>query len=147
MKVVFLKDVGGVGARGTIKEVADGYALNFLIPRKLAEQATADKVAAVKGEMDALTAKEQAREMIAGEQAKRLEGARLTVKVTANEKGHLYKQLSAEDVVKAFKAELKEDVPVRSIVFESPIKVAGESQITIKFGAHVARVLILTKAA
>ena len=43
MKVIFLKDVGGVGQRGTIKDISDGYAQNFLIPNGLAEQATAEK--------------------------------------------------------------------------------------------------------
>jgi hypothetical protein len=45
MKVLFKKDVGGVGQRGTIKDVSDGYALNFLIPQGLAEQATPEKIA------------------------------------------------------------------------------------------------------
>ena len=46
MKVIFLKDVGGVGQRGSIKEVSDGYAMNFLIAQGLAVQATPEKVAA-----------------------------------------------------------------------------------------------------
>ena len=147
MKVIFLKDVGGVGARGTIKEVSDGYALNFLIPRKLAEQATPDKVAKVQGEITASAAKQAAHEAIGVAQAKRLDGARITVKARVNDKGNLYKQLSAEDVLKALKTELKEDVPATSIAFDAPIKAAGESQVTIKFGTHKVKVMILTKAA
>ena len=46
MKVIFTKDVGGVGVRGTVKDVSDGYAQNFLIARGLAEQATTEKLAA-----------------------------------------------------------------------------------------------------
>lgn len=147
MKVVFLKDVGGVGARGTLKEVADGYALNFLIPNKLAEQATPDKVAKVQGEVQAHADKEKEREAIGGAQAKRLDGARVTIKAKANEKGHLYKQLSAEDVAQALKTDLKEDVPAASIHFDDHIKQVGESQATVKIGSHSSRITVATVAA
>lgn len=146
MKVVFLRDVGGVGVRGTIKEVADGYALNFLIPNKLAEQATADKVAKVQGEVQAHAAKEKEREAIGSAQAKRLDSARITIKVKANEKGHLYKQLSAEDVANALRAELKENVPPSAIHFDDHIKQVGESSVTIRIGSHVAKLAVVTQA-
>ena len=146
MKVIFLKDVGGVGARGTLKEVADGYALNFLIPRKLAEQATTDKVQKVHGEMKANAAAQEARDAIGSAQVLRLEGARLSVLVRANEKGHLYKQLSADDVSHALKIELKEDVPSNAISFEKAIKAIGESRVVIKLGAHTANVTVITSA-
>ena len=103
MKVVFLKDVGGVGVRGAIKDVADGYALNFLIPRKLAEQATADKVARVQAEMKITAASEAERKAKGSAWAKELDGKSVVVVAKANEKGHLYKQLSPDAVADMIK--------------------------------------------
>jgi large subunit ribosomal protein L9 len=147
MKVVFLKDVGGVGQHGTIKEVADGYALNFLIPRKLAEQATPDKVAKVQAAMKATAAIVAERSAKGSEHAKKLSGASIAVEARVNEKGHLYKQLSADVVALAIKKEHGIDVAADAIHFSSPIKETGESKAEVTFGAHVAKVNIVTRAA
>ena len=91
MKVIFKKDVGGVGQRGTVKDVSDGYALNFLIPQGLPEQATADKVAAY-NKQTAETAKKSAEknaELAAKLRA--LDGKRVVIKARANEKGHRFR--------------------------------------------------------
>src|SRR3989344_5006535 len=101
MKVIMLKGGGGVGQRGKIVEVSDGYALNFLIPRGSAEQATRDKVA-----------KHAAREKLEHEAAERntaalralvasASGERVTLKARATEKGGLFKSITADDVAKA----------------------------------------------
>ena len=147
MKVVFLKDVGGVGARGTIKEVADGYALNFLIPRKFAEQATADKVAKVEAEMKVIAAKEAEKAAKGSEWAKLLDGASITVVVKANEKGHLYKQLSTDSVAEEIKNEKHIEVDAHAIVFADHIKTIGESKAAVTFGKHIAHITVVTKAA
>jgi len=147
MKVVFLKDVGGVAARGVIKEVADGYALNFLIPRKLAEQATPDKVARVQAEMKVTAASEAERKAKGSAWAKQLDGKTVTVSAKANDKGHLYKQLSSDAVAEAIKKEYNIDIDANAIVFESHIKEIGESKATIKFGEHIAHITIAVKAA
>ena len=145
MKVVFLKDVGGVGARGTIKEVADGYALNFLIPRKLAEQATPDKVAKVQTEMKAAAAKEAERTAQGSAHAKKLDGASVTVEAKTNEKGHLYKQLSADVVALAIKKEYGIEISADAIHFADHIKEVGESKAEVKFGTHTAKITVSTK--
>ena len=147
MKVVFLKDVGGVGRQGTIKEVADGYALNFLIPRKLAEQATADKVAKVQGAMKESAAKAAEREAQGGAYIKQLEGTTLEVEAKANEKGHLYKQLSSEAVVSAIKKYHGIEISADAVIFEKPIKEVGESKISIKLGSHVGHLSLIIKTA
>lgn len=146
MKVVFLKDVGGVGVHGTIKEVADGYALNFLIPRKLAEQATPEKVAKVQAQMKEAAAKETERTAQGSAHAKELDGTSVTVEARANEKGHLYKQLSGDVVALAIRREKGIDVAADAVRFPNPIKEVGESKAQIKFGTHVAKVMIFVKA-
>ena len=147
MKVVFLKDVGGVAPRGTIKDVADGYALNFLIPRKLAEQATADKVARVQAEMKVTAASEAERKAKGSAWAKQLDGKTVIVSAKANDKGHLYKQLSSDIVAEAIKKEFNIDVEASAIIFATHIKEIGESKGTVKFGEHTAHITIDVKAA
>src|SRR3990167_6655082 len=90
MKVIMLKDVGGVGQRGALVNVADGYALNFLIPRGAAEQATADKIAQLEKRRasDAVATAERDREWVA--HAERLEAKYVTIIAKANDAGHLY---------------------------------------------------------
>jgi large subunit ribosomal protein L9 len=146
MKVIFLKDVGGVGVHGTIKEVADGYALNFLIPRKLAEQATPEKAAKIQAQMKVAAAAEAQKNAKGSEYARTLNGAAITVEAKANEKGHLYKQLSTDAVALAIKEEQGIEVAPDAIRFSNPIKEIGESKAEVKFGNHTAKITIITKA-
>jgi large subunit ribosomal protein L9 len=147
MKVVLLKDVGGVGVKGAIKEVADGYGQNFLIARGLAEQATPDKVKKVQAQMQANAAFEAARDAEYAALVKKLNGASITIESKANEKGHLYKQVASAAIAVALKTQLQADVSEESINLEKAIKEAGESKAVLKLGTHTAHITIMTKAA
>ncbi len=138
MKVIFKKDVGGVGQRGTVKEVSDGYALNFLIPNGMAEQATADKVAAHQKNQKITEAETAAREKEWADIVLRLNGATCEVHARANEKGHLYKQLGHDEIIAALKKIFGVTVPDNAIVLSSHIKAAGEHSIAIKLGKSTA---------
>ncbi len=143
MKVIFKKDVGGVGQRGTVKEVSDGYALNFLIPQGLAEQATADKVAAHAKTQKAIEAENDAREKVWAEQAARMSGTKFEIRAKANNQGHLYKQLASADIIPEIKKVFGVDVPQAALVLTAPIKAAGEHSIAIKLGKNTVKMTIL----
>ena len=145
MKVIFKKDVGGVGQRGTVKEVSDGYALNFLIPQGLAEQATADKVAAHAKNEKTLAAEQAALEQRFSELAKRLDGGTFEIVARANTKGHLYKQLAAQEVASEIKKVFAIDVPPTGISFVTAIKSTGEHTVLIKLGKSTAKVTLEVK--
>ena len=138
MKVLFLKDVGGVGQAGKIKDVADGYAMNFLIARGMAVQATPEKVAAhaaaTKREGEA-HAREQA-ELAKAVQA--LEGARIEMKVRATDKGGLFKSITVSDIQKS----LKVAIPESAITLPKPIKEVGEHPIKIKTAGVSAEIIV-----
>ena len=142
MKVIFLKDVGGVGQRDTVKEVTDGYAVNFLIARGLAIQATPEKIASLKK-------KTAENERLSGEhnvklrdQIRAADGKRVVLKAKANEKGHLFKGIKKDEVAArlgdAFGALITPDtvaMPADSIkeVGEYTMKLAGAgAEATIK---------------
>ena len=101
MKVILLKDVAKVGQHGTVKEVTDGYALNFLIARGLAIQATPDKIAAYESAQKRETeVREREREALV-KSIQSIEGARIEIAVRATEKGGLFKSVVSADVAKA----------------------------------------------
>ncbi len=132
MQVIFLKDVRGVGRAGEVKQVADGYASNFLFPQKAAEPATPEKVARIeaarKAREDALHDEEEALER----KAKMLHGKRVTIAVKATEKGGLFKGVVAKDVARAILAEHSLQVPEGAIHIEIPIKQLGEHAIALR---------------
>ncbi|MDB5188314.1 MAG: rplI [Candidatus Kaiserbacteria bacterium] len=138
MRVIFLKDVKGVAVRGVIKEVADGYALNSLIPRGLAEQASNSKVAQVQAEIDSKQEANAARSALFGTHAKTLAGKSVRIIAKANEVGKLYKNITAEEVVQAIKEQLSIPVDTKAVHFDQPVKATGITPITITLGTHKA---------
>lgn len=136
MKVILLKDVGGVGKRDTVATVADGYALNFLIARGLAVQATPDKLNALKEKQQVAAMSAAATDAEAAAHIKQLKGAHVHVAAKANANRHLYKHLSAEAIVAAIKQEFGFGVPMSAVHISEPIKTLGEWKVDIKLGGH-----------
>ena len=90
MRVILLKDVGGVGKRDAVKEVKDGYALNFLIPRGLAQEASAGNLAEHDKRQKTSEARAQIQDVQFEKLAQALSADPIVMKVRANEKGRLY---------------------------------------------------------
>ncbi len=134
MKVILLRDVVGVGQKGTIKEVSDGFAMNRLFPQKLAELATMEKLKALKTEEKARVENTKALEEQWKKLAATLKDAKITVRAEANEQGHLYQQLSIATIVERIKKEIGVALATDSIVVPGPIKSVGRTDIEIKLG-------------
>lgn len=132
MKVVMLQDVGGVGQKGKIVEVSDGYALNFLIPNGKAEQATPDKEAEVLKRSAAETAHKQKEEAETVRAVQSLEGADVHVRTRATEKGGLFKAITAQNIAQAILDQKNIRIPVACIQLDKPIKETGEHLLVIK---------------
>jgi len=145
MKVIMLKDVKGVGQRGKVVEVADGYALNSLIPRKVAEQATAKKLldyaANEKLELDKRTAAKAA----VKEAVQRLNNAEIELSARATEKGGLFKSVTAVDVQKAIAEQKGARLEIEAVHLAAPIKTVGEHIITIKAAEAAAQIRLVIK--
>lgn len=125
MKVILLKDIRRVGQHGDIKNVADGYATNFLFPNKLAEPATEQKMKeleAGKAQREEVIQKE--REQLDGKVAA-LRGKTVKISARATDKGGLFKSIIAHDIVNAIRAEHSLEIPEDTLSFE-PIKTTGE---------------------
>jgi len=132
MKVILLKDVRGVGMHGEIKNVADGYAINGLFPKKLAEAATAEKIADVEAKRVAHEAEMQKEAEQLDNKVAALRGKTITISSRATEKGGLFKAVHEKDVAKAILGEHALAIPEDAITFPEPVKTVGEHVVLLK---------------
>ena len=134
MKVILLQDVRGQGKKGEMINVSDGYARNFLFPRKLAQEATADNVNTMRMNDKAKQEKEQrAREEAAALSAK-LRDMTLTVYAKGGGAGRLFGSVTSQEISDALKAQEGMDLDRRKIVIEDPIKTVGLYTVKVKLG-------------
>ncbi len=134
MKVIFLQDVRGQGKKGQMVDVSDGFARNFLFPRKLAVEATADNVNTMRMNDKAKKEKEQrAREEAAAVSA-RLRELTLTVYAKGGGAGRLFGSVTSQEISDALKAQENIDLDRRKIVIEDSIKTVGLYTVKVKLG-------------
>jgi large subunit ribosomal protein L9 len=136
MRVILMEDVPMLGQRGEVREVKDGYARNFLLPRKLALPATAtnlQNLAQLKRQRE--RAQDRAREA-ARAAAARIGALALRVVTRASEDGRLYGSVSVQDVV-AFLEQHEIAVERRRVLLEEPIKALGEYRVAIRLPGDV----------
>ncbi len=132
MKVVLLMDVKGHGKKGDIVEASDGYARNFLLPRKMAEVATADVLNNIKGKNEAAEYHKQQEIAAAKEMANSLEGAKVVLEGKAGDNGKLFGKITNQNVADAIKYQLHHVIDKRKIVLPDGIKTIGETTVEIK---------------
>lgn len=127
-----LKDVRGVGRHMEIKEVADGYAQNFLFKNKLAEPATEAKIAELTKLKAAADAAQKKEEEILDKKVQSLKGKTITLTLRATEKGGLFKAVTQKDIARAILGEHALQIPEDSIVLANSIKTTGQHQVVLK---------------
>lgn len=131
MRVVLTAAVKGLGEVGQVKEVADGYARNYLIPRRLAQAATAGAInqAEARSAADARRrgAEQHDRLALAG----RLDSMALTVRSRAGETGRLFGAVTASDIVAALESEAGVKLDKRQIVLEDPLRRVGSHRVAV----------------
>lgn len=138
MKVLLLKDVPGIGNKGQIKEVKEGYALNLMIPRKLAVPADTVTVKNFNTAVQAKKDKEAVHEELIKKSLLEIKDKTVLVKAKASEKGKLFKSIHGEEVAKAFELEHKIKIDGSWLPKNFSIKEVGESTVSIdKLGLRV----------
>jgi large subunit ribosomal protein L9 len=130
MKVILTKDIAGVGRKYEVKNVADGYAINFLFPQKLAAIATDKELKRVESERAKAEGEKQIQNELLSKNLEGLRGKSVTLKAKAGEKGNLFKGIHKEEISKAIKEELKLDIPSDLIDLKHPLKEIGSHEIT-----------------
>ena len=141
MKVILTQDVKGQGKRGQLIDVSDGYARNFLLPRKLATEATADNLNTMKMN-DKAAAEKAAREKAQAEDiAKRLEDLTVVVNARGGGSGRLFGAVTSDEISSALKAQHDIVIDRRKIVQEEPIKTVGNYHLKVRLGYEVSGTL------
>lgn len=137
MKVILLKDVKGTGKKDQIVEVSDGYARNFLLPRKMAREATAEALNAVESARKAEQHREAVRLAEAEENARALKGKVIKISARGGEGGKLYGAVTNEQIAQALFAQHGVQVDKRRIELDEPIKSAGQVLCNVRLTAGV----------
>ena len=137
MKVIFNVDVRGQGKKGEMKEVSDGYARNYLLPRKLATEATADNINALKLKEKAKAAQMAKEKAQAEENARKLSGVQVIIRAKAGNGGKLFGAVTSEEISKALKEQFDIDIEKNKIVQADPIKTFGAFTVKAKLGYEV----------
>lgn len=143
MKVILLEDVKALGKKGDICDVSDGYARNFIIPRKKGLEATSDNLnnLKLKKANDAKVAQENLE--AAQALAKELEEQAIVLKVKVGDGGKLFGAISSKEIAAAVKEQTNLDVDKKKIVLAEPIKTLGSHDIKVKLHKDVAATLVV----
>ena len=137
MKVILMQDVKGKGKKGQMLEISDGYARNFLLPRKLAVEATPDAINTMRMN-DKATQERIAREKAeAMDTAKRLRELTVVVKAKGGGAGRLFGSITNQEIADSLKNQAGITLDKRKIVIADPIKNVGTYTVTCKLGYEI----------
>ena len=138
MKVILQQDLRGQGKKGQMIEAAEGYARNYLLPRKLAVPATPDAVNTMNLKEKARRAEEARQKAEAEATAEKLKGCMVKLTARAGSAGRLFGAVTTKEVSDGLKAQFGIDIPKQKLVLDEPIKAFGTYQIKAKLGFDVA---------
>lgn len=137
MKVIFNVDVKGQGKKGELKEVSDGYARNFLLPKKLVSVATANNLNTMKMQEKAKAAQLAAEKAAAQEAASKLESIIVKIPAKAGQGGRLFGAITSQEISAHLKKDHGIEVEKQKIVQTDPIKAFGSYDVKCKFGHEI----------
>ena len=141
MKVILLQDIRGKGKKGQMIEASDGYARNYLLPRKMAVEATADNVNTMKMN-DKAKAEQMAREKAqAQEFAEKLKDITVELKAKSGNGGRLFGSITSQEVADALKQQSGIAIDKKKIVQDEPIKSFGTFSLKAKLGYEIVATL------
>jgi len=140
MKVIFLQDVKTQGKKGEIKEVSEGYALNFLIPRGLAKPASQGNVKTLENQKQAELRRKEQEKIEAQQLGKTLEQLTVVLKSKAGEGGRLFGSITNKQIAEELE-KMKIKIDKRKIALDEPIRTLGTTQVPVKLHPDVTATL------
>ena len=136
MKVILIDEIRGLGGRGDVVQVKDGYARNFLLPKKLAREATAGNLKAIEHERKKWALLTQQEKEAAAKNAEQVKGMKITIRKKIGEQGHLFGSVTTSEIADALQAK-GIDVDKRRIELAHPIKDAGTHEVDVRLHREV----------
>ena len=137
MKVILQQDVKGQGKKGQLIEASEGYARNYLLPRKLAIAATADAINTMNLKEKARRAEEARQKEAAMAAAERLKALLVKIPAKAGAGGRLFGAVTTKEISDALKAQHNVDIPKQKLVLDEPIKAFGTYQVKARLGYEI----------
>jgi large subunit ribosomal protein L9 len=137
MKVILQQDVRGQGKKGQMIEAAEGFARNYLLPRKLAIPATADAINTMNLKEKARRAEEARQKAEAEAAAEKLKGCMVKLTAKAGSGGRLFGAVTTKEISEGLSGQFGIDIPKQKLVLEDPIKAFGTYQVKAKLGFDV----------
>ncbi len=138
MKVVFAVDVRGVAKAGETKDVADGYARNYLIPNRLAAPASGGGATFINSKLEANAKKQAKNRTELMRTAAEINGAKVTIKARAGEKNRLFGSITSADIAGALEEATGHSIDKRKIELDKPIHQLGSHDVPVKLGSEIA---------
>ena len=136
MRVILLKEIDKLGKRFEVKDVADGYAKNFLLPKGLAKQATKNAVLWAKTQREIAAKKEEEELKKIQQFASSIDGREIAIEVKTGEKDQLFESINNQKIADKMK-EAGFEIDKKQVALEEPIKQLGEFPVKIKFGHNL----------
>lgn len=136
MKVILLKDVARIGRKHEVKDVPDGHAQNFLIPRKLAERATPRSIERLEAQGAHISAEREAEEERFKAFLASMKDEVVELTAPANEQGHLFKGIHAAEIAEALTARAGMNIAETSIILAQSIKEIGVHEVTVSHSGN-----------
>ena len=144
MKVILQQDVKGQGKKGQMVEVSEGYARNFLLPRKLAIAATTDAINTMNLKEKARRAEEARQKAEAEATVEKLKECQVKLTAKAGNGGRLFGAVTTKEISEGLKAQYGVDIPKQKLVLDDPIKAFGSYQVKAKLGFEVVGTVYVT---
>ena len=132
MKVILLDNIKGVGKKDEVINAADGYARNYLLPRKLAVEANAENMSKLNNKKEAASFRKDVEKQNAEEFAKKLKGIMLKIKVKAGENGKIFGGVTSKEISENLKSQYNYIIDKKKIDLKENIKTLGEFNVSIK---------------
>lgn len=146
MKVILKQDVKKLGQKGEVKEVSDGYARNFLLPRGLAIEATDGKVKQLQEKQERREKKREKEEQKALKTKAKIDGKTIEVKARAGEDGRLFGTVTAMEIADILQEDFRVSIDKKRIEIKEPIRTLGEYSVRVKvFPSIQATLKVLVK--
>ena len=143
MKIILSQDITGVGRKGEVKNVSDGYVRNFLLPNKLGQIATPSAIASAEKTRKQTEQDKEIQKDILEKNINGLKDLKVQLKAKANEKGHLFSIVHPDEISKILKEQHRLDIPSKFIEIEKPIKELGEHILKAKHQEFILDVLAI----
>ena len=132
MKVILLQDIKGVGKKDDVINASDGYARNFLIPKKMGVEANAENMSKLKAKQDSNKYKKSVEKEKAEEIAEKLKSITLKISVKSGENKKIFGSITSKEIAENLKEQYKIEIDKKKIDLKEPIKVLGVTTVNIR---------------